>query len=87
MDLVNKISEILYQFDPVGIGRTIDNPHKDEYESEAKDIASGLSKQLTEKKLFTFVTEVFIRQFGEKDYNKAILRKATARIFDLKSSL
>src|SRR5439155_26896075 len=53
----------LFRMDPVGIA--VDNPHTDEYASEAAMIARFLPEAKDTEDLERAVREVFLRQFGE----------------------
>ena len=61
--LVAGISSILFRMDPVGIA--FENPHRDEYASEAAMIARFLPNAKDSGDLEMAVREVFLRQFGE----------------------
>jgi hypothetical protein len=61
--LVGGISSILFRLDPVGIA--FENPHSDEYASEAAMIARFLPDAKDAEHLEKAVREVFLRQFGE----------------------
>ncbi len=61
--LADGITSILFRMDPVGIA--VDNPHTDEYASEAAMIARFLPEAKDTEDLERAVREVFQRQFGE----------------------
>src|SRR5438445_2613096 len=61
--LADGITSILFRMDPVGIA--VDNPHTDEYASEAAMIARFLPEAKDTEDLERAVREVFLRQFGE----------------------
>jgi len=61
--LVDGITSILFRLDPVGIA--FENPHRDEYASEAAMIARFLPEARDSEHLEKAVREVFLRQFGE----------------------
>ena len=61
--LVDGITSILFRMDPVGIA--FENPHRDEYASEAAMIARFVPEAKDAEHLEKAVREVFLRQFGE----------------------
>jgi len=61
--LADGVSSILFRMDPVGIA--FDNPHRDEYATEASMIARFLPEAKDSEDLEGAVREVFRRQFGE----------------------
>ena len=61
--LADGITSILFRMDPVGIA--LDNPHTDEYASEAAMIARFLPEAKDAADLERAVREVFLREFGE----------------------
>jgi hypothetical protein len=63
--LVGGITSILYRMDPVGIAVEIENPHRDEYASEAAMIARLLPEARDPEDLERAVRRVFVEQFYE----------------------
>jgi len=61
--LVDGMTSILFRLDPVGIA--FENPHSDEYASEAAMIARLLPEMKDPEQFERAVREVFMRQFGE----------------------
>jgi hypothetical protein len=61
--LVDGITSILFRMDPFGIA--FENPHRDEYASEAAMIARFLPEAKDAGHLERAVRDVFVRQFGE----------------------
>jgi hypothetical protein len=61
--LVDGITSILFRLDPVGIA--FENPHRDEYVSEAAMIARFVPDAKDSEHLERAVRDVFVRQFGE----------------------
>ena len=61
--LVDSITSILFRLDPVGIA--FENPHRDEYASEAAMIARFLPEAKDSAHVERAVRDVFLRQFGE----------------------
>jgi len=60
--LVGGITSILFRLDPVGIA--FENPHRDEYASEAAMIARLLPEAKDAGHLERTIRDVFVRQFG-----------------------
>jgi len=60
--LVGGITSILYRLDPVGIA--FENPHRDEYASEAAMIARLLPEAKDAEQLERAIYDVFVSQFG-----------------------
>jgi hypothetical protein len=63
--LVGGITSILYRMDPIGIAVEIENPHRDEYASEAAMIARLLPDARDPEDLERTVRRVFVEQFYE----------------------
>jgi len=61
--LVDGITSILFRLDPVGIA--FENPHRDEYASEAAMIARLLPEAKDSEDVANAVGHVFLQQFGE----------------------
>jgi hypothetical protein len=61
--LVDGMTSILFRLDPVGIA--FENPHRDEYASEAALIARLLPEAKDPEQFERSVRDVFLRQFGE----------------------
>jgi hypothetical protein len=61
--LVEGITSILFRLDPVGIA--FENPHRDEYASEAAMIARLLPDVKSSEDAEKAVRGVFLQQFGE----------------------
>ncbi len=61
--LVGGITSILFRLDPVGIA--FENPHRDEYASEAAMIARFLPEAKDAEHLERAIHDVFVSQFGD----------------------
>jgi hypothetical protein len=61
--LVGGITSILFRLDPVGIA--FENPHRDEYASEAAMIVRFVPEAKDSEHLEKAVRDVFVSQFGE----------------------
>lgn len=57
-----KVSELLYRFDPMRLR----SPHADEYEHEARIISDLLEEAETPEELQLIIRETFVERFGEK---------------------
>jgi hypothetical protein len=85
----NSIANILYEKDPIGIGSRLGFPNnKDEYDAEAKEIASALSECWNREAVNELVAQVFEKWFGKDVIDlgttRDTIRRASEEIYSLK---
>ena len=62
--LIAKVSDLLYEADPIGIGEIIGAP-RDEYDSEARKVVPALRDASSIEELTWHIHNIFIDQFSE----------------------
>ena len=84
--LEQDISSILFEFDPIGVGSVISNPHSDEYDAEAKDIAERLPACSSLNQVTDMIHDVLIKWFTKEvvKSDKSSLQPLAKKIYSLK---